>query len=88
MILIAGGECNSGKLFTEHEGFNVKTGRWSRFAPMASPRHGIQAADRRTHGVHPRRRTGVRNRGVGHVADVQVLKLQVKGVKGQRSKWE
>jgi len=44
VILIAGGECNSGKLFTEHEGFNVKTGRWSRFTPMSSPRHGIQAA--------------------------------------------
>ena len=44
LILVAGGECNSGKPFTEHEGFDVKTGRWSTLAPMPSPRHGIQAA--------------------------------------------
>ena len=44
LILDLGGECNSGKLFVENEGFNVKTGRWSRFAAMTSPRHGIQAA--------------------------------------------
>jgi N-acetylneuraminic acid mutarotase len=43
-ILTFGGECNNGKLFVENEGFDVKTGRWSRLAPMSSPRHGIQAA--------------------------------------------
>ena len=55
-----GGECNSGKLFVENEGFNVKTGRWSRFAPMSSPRHGIQAATdgRRCSSPAARRRVG------------------------------
>ena len=44
VILLSGGECHSGNLFVENEGFNVKTGRWSRYAAMISPRHGIQAA--------------------------------------------
>ena len=44
MIVVSGGECDRGLPFNHHEGFDVKTGRWSTLASMPSGRHGINAA--------------------------------------------
>ena len=86
-ILVVGGECNNGKPFIENEAFDVKTGRWSHSRADAVGRHGIQAATDGQHGVHPRRRAGVRDRGLRHAADVHAA-LTGHMYKVQGSKWK
>src|SRR5207244_3218202 len=43
-IAVAGGECNGGKLFTEAEAYDIKSGRWLTLPMVPSPRHGWNAA--------------------------------------------
>ena len=40
-IFVAGGECRNKQTYPEFEAYDVKTGRWSSFAPMPMGRHGF-----------------------------------------------
>ena len=44
VIVVAGGECNSGAPFNTVEGYDIKAGRWMTLAPMPVGKHGITAA--------------------------------------------
>jgi N-acetylneuraminic acid mutarotase len=43
-IFVAGGECRDKRTYPEVEGLDLKTGRWTSYAPMAIGRHGFGAA--------------------------------------------
>ena len=40
-IFVAGGECRDKKTYPEFEAYDLKTTRWSAFAPMPMGRHGF-----------------------------------------------
>ena len=43
MIVFLGGE-DDNRTYDENEGFDLKSNRWVKLAPLPSPRHGIAAA--------------------------------------------
>ena len=44
MAVVAGGECRERKTYPEMEGYDVKSGRWSKLAPLPAGRHGFGGA--------------------------------------------
>ena len=43
-IFVAGGECRDKRTYPEIEGYDLRTGRWISYTPMAMGRHGFGAA--------------------------------------------
>ena len=43
-IFVAGGECRDKRTYSEIEGYDLRTGRWMSYTPMAMGRHGFGAA--------------------------------------------
>jgi N-acetylneuraminic acid mutarotase len=44
LVIVAGGECRDRKTYPEVEGYDVKTGRWSKLASLPAGRHGFGGA--------------------------------------------